>query len=103
MSANETDSPPAETLPFSTVASSGFAPSMAAPASRRIVRPAAPACDLPDTSWPFYNTGTVDVQSGQLRFYAGYTQTTGETRLSGGSISTSAPDAAAEDKTRSHV
>ena len=39
------DWPPADTMPFSTVASSASAPSSAAPASRRIVRPAAPACD----------------------------------------------------------
>ena len=44
-SANEIDSPFAETIPFSTNASAGSTPSSAAPASRRIVRPAAPACD----------------------------------------------------------
>ena len=40
---------------------------------------------------PFYNYGTVDVQGGRLGFNGGYTQTNGETRLNGGSISSSSP------------
>ena len=41
---------------------------------------------------PFNNFGTVDVQQGTLWFNGGYTQTAGETRLSGGSISGSTLD-----------
>ena len=41
---------------------------------------------------PFHNIGgTVDVQSGGLYFYGGYTQTAGDTNLNGGWISSSTP------------
>lgn len=35
---------------------------------------------------PFNNTGTVDIQSGTLRFTGGYTQTAGDTMLNGGAL-----------------
>src|SRR5487761_2497204 len=34
----------------------------------------------------FYNLGAVDVQSGALRFWNGFSQTVGDTRLAGGSL-----------------
>jgi hypothetical protein len=40
---------------------------------------------------PFNNCGTVEVASGALRVYGEYTHSAGETRLSGGSISSSTP------------
>jgi Ca2+-binding RTX toxin-like protein len=39
----------------------------------------------------FQNSGTVDVQSGTLGLYGGYTQSAGETRLNGGSTVSSTP------------
>jgi len=37
----------------------------------------------------FSNGGTVDIQSGALAFFSGYTQTAGETKLNGGGLSSS--------------
>ena len=40
-------------------------------------------------NWPFTNTGTVQAQSGTIRFQSTFTQTAGSTLLNGGSLATS--------------